>query len=96
MKKAYSGENIAKAIISVLKMYNLALYLGYFIADNAGNNDTAIRGILQTFRPDIKEPDSRRVRYIAYIINLIVKAFLFNNNIDGFKLDFKAENLLKG
>jgi hypothetical protein len=95
MKEAYSGENIAEAIIPVLKMYNLAPHLGYFIADNAGNNDTAIRGILQTLRPDIKESDSRRVRCIAYIINLVAKAFLFSNDVDGFELDFEAENLLK-
>jgi hypothetical protein len=95
MKEAHSGENIAEAIIPVLKIYNLAPYLGYFIADNASNNDTAIHGILQALRPDIKDPNSRRVRCIAHIINLVVKAFLFGDDVDSFETDFEAENLLK-
>jgi hypothetical protein len=46
MKGAHSGENIAEAIILVPKIYDFALYLRYFITDNAGNNDTVIHGIL--------------------------------------------------
>lgn len=46
MKGAYNGENIVKAIILVLKMYNLTLYLRYFITDNAGNNNIIIYSIL--------------------------------------------------
>jgi hypothetical protein len=38
-------------------------------------------------RPDIKEPDNRRIRYIKHIINLVAKAFLFGNNEDSFKAD---------
>jgi len=38
-------------------------------------------------RPNIKEPDSRRVRYLGYILNLIVKAFLFNKDADAFESD---------
>lgn len=56
------------------------------MADNASNNDTYIRVIYRKLRPDIKDSDARRIRYLGYIINLLVKVFLFNNNLNAFKL----------
>jgi hypothetical protein len=50
-------------------------------------------------RPDIKNPDSRRVRCLGHIINLAAKAFLFGKDSDSFeansrdkkeKADFEA------
>ena len=58
-------------------MYKLGLKLEYFVGDNIGSNDTGIRCILQALRSDIRDPDSRRVRRIGHIINLVAKAFLF-------------------
>jgi hypothetical protein len=58
--------------------------LGFFIADNAGNNDTCIRAICQLL--DIKNPKTRRVRCLGHIINLAAKAFLFSEDVDAFKL----------
>jgi hypothetical protein len=45
-------------------------------------------------RPDIKESDNRRVRCLGHILNLAVKAFLFNKDADAFKEDtnFKRSN----
>jgi hypothetical protein len=63
----------------------ILLKLGYFIVNNDGRNDTCIRAILRKHRPNIKNPDSRRVRYLGYIINLAAKAFLFSKNADAFK-----------
>jgi hypothetical protein len=58
--------------------------LGFFIANNAGNNDTYIRAICQSL--DIKNPKTRRVRCLDHIINLAAKAFLFDKDVDAFKL----------
>jgi hypothetical protein len=87
LKSAHSGENIAEVIISVLLLYGFGPNLGFFIGDNAASNDVAIRCILQKIRPDIKEPDNRRVRYVGNIINLVTKAFLFGNDEDSFEAD---------
>ena len=38
-------------------------------------------------RPDIKELSSRRVRCLRYIINLVVKAFLFGNDEESFETE---------
>ncbi len=86
VRGAHSGENIAEAIIPVLVDMEVVQKLGYFIADNAGNNNTYIRAICRQLRPDIKNPDSRRVRCLGHIINLSAKAFLFSDDPDAFEL----------
>jgi hypothetical protein len=40
VKGAYIGENIIKAMIPVLIEIKVVSRLGFFIRDNAGNNDT--------------------------------------------------------
>jgi hypothetical protein len=90
IKEAYTGENIIKAVMPVLLKMGIFLKLGYFIADNDGRNDIYIRVILRKHRPDIKNPDSRRIRYLGYIINLAAKAFLFGKNVDAFKDSINA------
>jgi len=82
---AHTGENIAEAVMPVLLEMGLLLKLGYFIADNDGRNDTCIRAILRKHRPDIEDPDSRRVRCLGHIINLAAKVFLFSKNADALK-----------
>jgi hypothetical protein len=81
----HTGENLAEAIVPVLEEYDLADRLGFFIADNASNNDTCIRYILRALRPDIKDPDSRRVRCLAHVINLAAKAFFFGSDAESFE-----------
>jgi hypothetical protein len=85
VKGAHTGENIAEAIAPVLLEMKILPKLGYFIADNASNNDTCIQAILAKHRPEIKDPNSRRVRCLGYIINLAAKAFLFGKNADAFE-----------
>ena len=91
VKGAYSGENIAEVIIPVLEEIGIVSRLGYFIGDNAGPNDTYQRAIYRKLRPDIKEPDTRRVRYLGYILNLVVKAFLFSKDADTFEEDTNSK-----
>jgi hypothetical protein len=45
IKGAHSGENIAEAMLPILREMGIVLRLGFFIADNVGNNDTCIRAI---------------------------------------------------
>ena len=81
LKGPRNGENIATVIIPWLEWYNLAPKLGFFIGDNDSTNDTALKHL----RPDIPDPDSRRVRYLGHIINLAAKAFLFSKDPDSFE-----------
>jgi hypothetical protein len=81
----YTGENIAEAVIPIIAGMVNSNRLGFFIADNAAENGTAIRAIFTYLYPDIKDPNSRRVRYLGHIINLTAKAFLFGNDADAFE-----------
>jgi hypothetical protein len=51
-----------------------------------------IKAVLSTLRPDIKDYNSRRGRCIGYIINLVVKAFLFGQDTEAFKNKAKGVN----
>jgi hypothetical protein len=82
---AHTGENIVEAMIPILKEFNVAPRLGYYIRDNHGVNDTYLRVIYRKLRLDIKDPDSRRVRYLEHILNLAAKAFLFKKDADSFE-----------
>ena len=39
---SHSGENQAEVIKEVIREYNLQNRIGYFVTDNAANNNTAI------------------------------------------------------
>lgn len=74
----------------MLRLYYLSSnhsnWAGFFIADNARPNDTAIRAILRDLDADVKDPDGRRVRRLGHIINLVAKAFLFGKDVEGLEI----------
>jgi hypothetical protein len=84
VKGAHSGENIAEAMLPILREIGVISKLGFFITNNVSNNNTCVRAICQSL--DIKNPDTRRVRYLDHIINLAAKAFLFGEDVDAFEL----------
>jgi hypothetical protein len=51
LRGAHTGENQVEIIIEVIKDYNLQQKIGYFITDNAQNNDIAIEAVLTYFFP---------------------------------------------
>ena len=48
--------------------------LGYFVLDNATNNDTTLIELTKSIDFD---PLERRLRYMGHILNLIAKQYLF-------------------
>ena len=91
VKGSHIGENIAEAVLPIIEGMISSKQLGFFIADNAPVNDVAIRLILIHLRPDLKNPDSRRIRCLGHIINLVAKAFLFRKNADAFEEDSQTK-----
>jgi hypothetical protein len=81
----HSEENITKTIIPILQDFDIAPRLGYYIRDNHGSNDICLRVICRNLRPDIKDPDTKRVRYLKHILNLTAKAFLFRKDTKSFE-----------
>ena len=47
VKREYSGENISKYIIEIIKKYGIKKNLGYFVIDNTPNNNTIIIALFQ-------------------------------------------------
>ena len=75
LHKKHSGENLNKALINVLKEFNIQNNIFCITRDNAYNNDTLIK--------DFKEYNKANnglfysdIRCIAHIINLIVQDIL--------------------
>ena len=77
----------ASVILPVFERFSInKSNIGFFVLDNATNNDT----ILVELRKAIGfEPKERRLRYIGHIINLIAKAYLYGQDVSLFQEDYK-------
>jgi hypothetical protein len=83
----HDGQNIGQAVVSLVDQdYKFRNNLGYFVLDNAKNNDTAVAHILSSIRPDLA-PLERRLRCIGHIVNLVAKAFLFGADAKHYEAD---------
>ena len=60
--------------------------LGYFVLDNAPNNDTTLIELAKYIH---FEPKERRLRYMGHILNLIAKAYLFGQDCTSFEDEYK-------
>ena len=77
------GANIGHEITDVLESYEIPdEKIGYFILDNAPNNDTAMNTLGERFGFCSME---RRGRCFGHVINLVVKAILFGKDVDAFE-----------
>lgn len=92
LKGPHTGENQAELILSIIKEFNLQDKIGYFVTDNAKNNDTAIDTIFRTLRPEWPEEQrkARRLRCLGHVINLAAQAFLYGKDIDAFEINMLA------
>src|SRR6266850_2382557 len=81
----HSGENIAEAIVKVIRKYGLTGdQIGWFVLDNATSNDTCVKEILKTL--EINDTAERhRLRCLGHIINLAAKAFFFGSDSTSFE-----------
>ena len=80
----HSGENIAKVVYPVMKEYDIHSRFGYFVGDNASNNNTSVEWLDQLMRDDGYEgfePVKRRLRCFAHEMQLATKALLFGPNV---------------
>jgi hypothetical protein len=64
INKAYTDKNITKAVIPILIKMRILLKLDYFITNNDAYNDIYIRVILKKYRLNIKDLNSRKIRYL--------------------------------
>jgi len=94
LKGPYSGENIAEAIVAVVKTYKIINKIGYFVLDNAGLNNTCVSAIIK--RLNIKDTKEHcRLRCLGYVLNLLVKVMLFSENPEVFEKDITTTAILR-
>ena len=80
----HSGENIVNVVYPVMKEYDIHSKFGYFVGDNATNNNTSIEFLDQLMRDDGYEgfePVKRRLRCFAHEMQIAVKGLLFGPNV---------------
>ena len=83
LQGAHTGPNMSVTMLELLNDYSIRSKLGYFVMDNAPNNDTMLRAISLNFRlvDGIEyDPIEHRLRCMGHIINLSVQAFLFGKH----------------
>ena len=75
----HSGANIADTVVDIIHEYNIQSRVGYFVTDNAGNNDTALDAIAAELNFNAKH---RRLRCMGHILNLVARSILFGQDPD--------------
>jgi hypothetical protein len=91
LMKRHTGENIAAEMLEIIRSFNIEDKVGYFMLDNAGNNDPAMEIIGRELGFN---HEHRRVRCIGHIINLVVKALLFGKDAEAFEESVERGELL--
>jgi hypothetical protein len=75
---AHTGERLAEVITSTLTTYGItAENVGYFVLDNASNNDTAVAALARQFNFTAA---SRRLRCGPHTLNLVGQMIIFGSD----------------
>ena len=81
----YAGVNIIEGVVAVIKDFGIKnKQIGYFMLDNATNNNIVIMAIIKEF--DFN-PIKHQLHYLSYIINIITYYLLYSYNLDLFKAE---------
>lgn len=99
----HSGEQQATLILRVLEGFDIQSRIGWHTSDNATSNDTCLKALSEKLAAKHKinfDPEKRRIRCIAHIINLSLQACLTASSQEALKAALKSagdtngENLL--
>jgi hypothetical protein len=77
LREKHFGEYQASILALVVEEYDFVKSIGVVIADNAGDNNTAVKHLFARLQPTLKDMTGKRVRCLVYIVNLAAKAFLY-------------------
>jgi hypothetical protein len=91
LERPYLGENITIYVLVIIAEYKISDLIKYFVSNNVLSNDVAINVIYRELK--LTHLVIRRLRYLSYIINLAVKAFLYKKEKGSF--NFEISNIIK-
>lgn len=78
----HSGANIAQSLRGLLTKFNIMDKVGYFVCDNASNNDTCIESLLPHLPECYADKRQIRLRCAGHIFNLVATAIMFGHDIE--------------
>jgi hypothetical protein len=81
---SHKGTNIAADVAAIILEFDLQNRVGYFVLDNAENNDTCMQTLGEVFQFKWRE---RRLRCAGHVINLVARQILFGKNPDALQLE---------
>ena len=82
---AHSGEKIAEVVSKLLQQFGIDQHkIGYFVLDNASNNNTAVLALARRMGFNATY---RRLRCGPHTLNLVGQTLLWGNDADAFDND---------
>ena len=84
----HTGENLAERVGEIINEFGFEDRIGYFVTDNADNNDTCLEELGIEFGFNKKD---RRLRCCGHIINLVARSILFGTDADAFEEECQAD-----
>ncbi len=87
----YIGIYIKNEVVNIINFYGIVNKVGYFILNNAKNNDLIIEFISKKLK---FVRSTRHTKYVRYTLNFATKTLFFGYDINTFKKSLKKINSL--
>ena len=92
---AHSGDKIAEVVLTILQNFGISTRnIGYFVLDNASNNDTAIEAIVRSPEWSFNAVH-RRLRCGPHTLNLIGQVLLWGKKAEAFNNDHATSDIVE-
>ena len=90
----HTEENQAEHFLEIIHSWDILFQIGYFVLDNASNNDTAVFYIAKYLSSlnILFNATLHHLQCFEHVINLVVKAFLWGTDSDAFEKEILTEN----
>ena len=90
---AHSGERMAEVVVTTLQAFEIAAHrVGYFVLDNATNNDATVAAIAR--KPEFKfNAVHRHLRCGPHTLNLIGQVLLWGKKAEAFNNDHCSSDI---
>ena len=83
VKGRHSGATQGEIVSTIIREYKLADRVGFFMLDNASNNDSTVAYLAEQFNFNATQ---RRLRCAGHIINIVAQSILFGKDYNAFEL----------
>jgi hypothetical protein len=85
LHRAHTGNNIASVAATILRLFSVNnTSVRYFVLDNASNDDTAVKSLVEEFNFTASK---RRLRCCCYILNLGAQLVIWGKDRSAYKND---------